>query len=180
MEAIEPIGVAAIEQPLKLPSPVGAAASLRAPRRWPARVIALVILAAAVALNRGAAMVIPVLFVLVVPFEKLFPRHRQTLRRPGLRTDISYGIATPVLSAASLVVGIVVGLASLAWLPGLALRPLVTALPPTVQLIGGMLVFDVTIYWLHRFSHEVPFLWRFHAVHHSTRQLDWVSGLRNQ
>jgi sterol desaturase/sphingolipid hydroxylase (fatty acid hydroxylase superfamily) len=56
---------------------------------------------------------------------------------------------------------------------------LVTSLPPVVQLVGGLLVFDVTIYWLHRFSHEVPFLWRFHAVHHSTRQLDWVSGLRN-
>ena len=33
-------------------------------------------------------------------------------------------------------------------------------------------------YWTHRAYHEVPFLWRFHAVHHSTRYLDWLAGSR--
>ena len=30
----------------------------------------------------------------------------------------------------------------------------------------------------HRAYHEVPFLWRIHAVHHSTRTLDWLAGSR--
>jgi sterol desaturase/sphingolipid hydroxylase (fatty acid hydroxylase superfamily) len=119
------------------------------------------------------------LFVLVVPFEKLFPRHRQPLRRPGLGTDLAYALAQPVLTAVGLVLGAAVGVLSLAWLPGLALRPLVTALPPGPQLILGVLLFDAAFYWVHRWSHEVPFLWRFHAVHHSTRHLDWISGLRS-
>ena len=161
------------------PPPTGPAASTPTPRRWRNRLIALAILAAALALNRGGAVVIVVLFVLVAPFEKLFPRHRQRFRRPDLRTDIAYGIATPALAAATTVVSIVIGVASLAWLPGLALRPLVSVLPPAVQRVTAILLFDCTFYWLHRFSHEVPFLWRFHAVHHSTRQLDWASGLRN-
>ncbi|MTA12756.1 MAG: hypothetical protein F2534_09175 [Actinobacteria bacterium] len=30
----------------------------------------------------------------------------------------------------------------------------------------------------HHRSHTVPLLWRFHAVHHSTTHLDWISGFR--
>jgi sterol desaturase/sphingolipid hydroxylase (fatty acid hydroxylase superfamily) len=40
-------------------------------------------------------------------------------------------------------------------------------------------MFDLAIYWTHRWYHEVPVLWRFHAVHHSTEHLDWVSGFRS-
>jgi sterol desaturase/sphingolipid hydroxylase (fatty acid hydroxylase superfamily) len=71
------------------------------------------------------------------------------------------------------------GVASLAWLPGLALRPLVEMAPPLARLLIGLVLFDVAVYWAHRWAHEVPFLWRFHSVHHSTRRLDWVSGFRN-
>jgi sterol desaturase/sphingolipid hydroxylase (fatty acid hydroxylase superfamily) len=38
---------------------------------------------------------------------------------------------------------------------------------------------DVGVYWVHRAMHQIPFLWRFHSIHHSTRSLDWVSGFRN-
>ena len=33
-------------------------------------------------------------------------------------------------------------------------------------------------YWGHRLTHQVPFLWRFHAVHHSIEQMDWVASGR--
>ena len=163
----------------QLAAPSGSAVSMRRPRRWPSRVVAAVLLAAAVALDRSSPLVIPVLFALVVPFERLFPRHRQPVRRAGLRTDLAYAVAAPLFTVVGAIVGLVVGAASLFWLPGLALRPLVAMLPSAVQLVAGFALFDVTIYWLHRFSHEVPFLWRFHAVHHSTRHLDWISGVRN-
>src|SRR5580700_8255299 len=29
-------------------------------------------------------------------------------------------------------------------------------------------------YWGHRWSHEIPFLWRFHAIHHSAEEIDWL------
>ncbi|NIR61800.1 MAG: sterol desaturase family protein, partial [Gammaproteobacteria bacterium] len=29
-----------------------------------------------------------------------------------------------------------------------------------------LLLLDFLIYWWHRANHEVPFLWRFHEVHH--------------
>jgi hypothetical protein len=51
------------------------------------------------AIDRAAPLLIVTLFVLVVPFEKLFPRHRQRLLRPGLGTDIAFGLAQPLLTA---------------------------------------------------------------------------------
>lgn len=36
---------------------------------------------------------------------------------------------------------------------------------------------DFLLYWIHRWFHG-PRLWRFHAVHHSSEQLDWLSSVR--
>ena len=33
-----------------------------------------------------------------------------------------------------------------------------------------MMVGETAYYWAHRLSHQIPFLWRFHAVHHSAEQ----------
>jgi sterol desaturase/sphingolipid hydroxylase (fatty acid hydroxylase superfamily) len=132
-----------------------------------------------IALGYGPAGVLLFLFLILRPIEKLWPRHRTPLRRLGLRTDITHLLLTPLTQVASIVVGFVIGIVSLAWLPGLALRPLVTSLPFWAQAALGFLLIDVTIYWIHRMSHEVAFFWRFHAVHHSTIHLDWVSGFRN-
>ncbi len=140
---------------------------------------ALGIIAVALALDIEAIVVVPVLFVLVVPFEKLFPRHRQRIRRPKLGTDVAYALAGPALNVVGLAAAVVVAVISLAWLPGLALRPFVEVLPPAVVPFVGIALFDLAIYWTHRWYHEVPFLWRFHAIHHSTEHLDWISGFRN-
>ena len=141
--------------------------------------IAAGIVAGAVAMNVLSVLVVPVLFVLVVPFEKLFPRHRQRVRRPAVGTDIAYAVAQPLMVVAGTAVAVTVAVASLAWLPGLAVRPLVSMLPSTPRLVLGVVLFDMVSYWAHRWSHEVPFLWRFHAVHHSTEHLDWISGFRS-
>ena len=151
------------------------------------RLVSLFFVAVAAAIITGGLLVdrsgigaVLALFVVIVPFEKLFPRHRsQRLRRPQLLTDIGYALAGPVLNGVGIAVAVIVGVLTLAWLPGLAIRPLVAMLPPSVMPFVGIALFDLTIYWVHRWSHEVPLLWRFHAIHHSTEDLDWVSGFRN-
>lgn len=45
-------------------------------------------------------------------------------------------------------------------------------------LIFDLLLLDFLIYWWHRANHRVPFLWRFHEVHHLDRFLDTTSALR--
>ena len=119
------------------------------------------------------------LFVLVVPFEKFYPRQRgQKLRRPLVTTDLSYALAGPVLNVFGIAAIVVIGGLSFAWLPGLALRPLVGLIPPAAAPVVGFLMFDFASYWTHRFAHEVPFMWRFHSVHHSPEHMDWISGFR--
>jgi sterol desaturase/sphingolipid hydroxylase (fatty acid hydroxylase superfamily) len=93
--------------------------------------------------------------------------------------DLRYALTTPIMSFVAVLAGILIGIVSLAWVPGLALRPLVAMIPGTLQPLVGIALFDLAIYWAHRWSHEVPALWRFHAVHHSTEHLDWISGFRN-
>ena len=131
-------------------------------------------------IDAATLLIVPVLFLVVVPFEKLFPRHRgQRVRRPLAMLDIRYAMTAPILNIATVVVAVAVGVISLAWLPGLALRPVVALIPTALTPFAGVVLFDLATYWVHRWSHEVPALWRFHAVHHSTEHLDWVSGFRS-
>jgi sterol desaturase/sphingolipid hydroxylase (fatty acid hydroxylase superfamily) len=149
-------------------------------RRWIARLVALALVGFGLYTSSyEPAFAVLALFILVVPFEKLFPRHKQQkVIRPKLSTDVSYALASPILNAIGLAVAIVIGIISLAWIPGLLLRPLVAMIPPILAPFVAFALFDFVVYWAHRWYHEVPFLWRFHAIHHSTEHLDWASGFR--
>ena len=148
-------------------------------RRYLARLVAISLVVAGVYYSTEGLFVLIFLFIAVVPFEKLFPRHKeQKTRRPELETDISYALASPVIGIAAGAAAIIVGIMSLAWIPGLLVRPYVAQIPAEYMPIIGVLLFDMTVYWTHRFYHEIPFLWKFHAIHHSTKTLDWASGFR--
>ncbi len=45
--------------------------------------------------------------------------------------------------------------------------------PMWAQVILGLVIAEFGFYWAHRLAHEVPWLWPFHAVHHSVTRL-WV------
>lgn len=137
-------------------------------------------LASAVWLGNAAAVIgTALLFALSWPLERLWRRHPVPVRRFGVRTDLAYAVLTPALQAVGFAAGYVVGVLSLAWLPALTLRPLVETLPGAVRTLLGVVLFDLVIYWTHRLSHTVALFWRFHAIHHSSIHLDWVSGFRN-
>ena len=153
----------------------------RAPRTRRTALVTVLGCAAALAsvlVGNEAVFAIALLFAISWPLERIWRRHPVPVRRLALRTDLAYAAASPVLQFVGLVVGIVLGVLSLTWLPGLAVRPLVQALPLWLEATIGVLVFDVLVYWAHRWGHTVPLLWRFHSIHHSTTHLDWVSGFR--
>ncbi|MFQ5557444.1 MAG: sterol desaturase family protein, partial [Acidimicrobiales bacterium] len=128
-----------------------------------------------VAVSYGCAA----LFVLVVPFEKMFRRNPWGVRRPGLRTDLTYALVNPIINVVGLAAGLVIAVIAFPiWLPALVLRPMVTAQPGWALAVEGVILLDVLIYWTHRLGHEVGFFWRFHSVHHSSERLDWISGVR--
>ena len=136
-------------------------------------------IAASFLIDRDVGFGVIALFVVIAPLEKLYPRRRgQRVRRPLVGTDISFVLANPLLNVVGITMAVIIGAASLVWLPALLLRPLVGQLPPLVSAIVAFVLFDFLAYWVHRWAHEVPFLWRFHAVHHSPEHMDWVSAFR--
>ncbi|HEY5750287.1 MAG TPA: GH3 auxin-responsive promoter family protein [Chryseolinea sp.] len=48
-------------------------------------------------------------------------------------------------------------------------------LPVIVQGIIMVLIIDFFRYWLHRASHNIKYMWRLHAVHHSPKKLYWLN-----
>ena len=50
--------------------------------------------------------------------------------------------------------------------------------PLWCQLIMALIIGQFGEYWAHRAMHEFPFLWRFHAVHHSPERLYFLNAAR--
>ena len=50
-------------------------------------------------------------------------------------------------------------------------------LPLVAQMIVFLIGEDIILYWTHRLFHGVR-LWKYHAVHHSTEELEWISAAR--
>jgi sterol desaturase/sphingolipid hydroxylase (fatty acid hydroxylase superfamily) len=51
-------------------------------------------------------------------------------------------------------------------------------LPPLALVAIGFLLMDLTFYYWHRLNHVVPFLWRFHCVHHIDPDMDVTTSFR--
>lgn len=125
----------------------------------------------------GAATL--VLFAVFGAIERLFPEKRGQRRlRPGLRTDLAFWLLAPLVNR---VVAPAVALAAIVVTSLLAPRPgaeWIATWPLWAQIAGVLVIGDGIGYWLHRAFHRDACLWRFHAVHHSSSQLDWLSSAR--
>jgi sterol desaturase/sphingolipid hydroxylase (fatty acid hydroxylase superfamily) len=51
-------------------------------------------------------------------------------------------------------------------------------LSPVVSTVLAVLLLDAWMYLWHRANHQIPFLWRFHRVHHSDSEMDVTSAVR--
>jgi sterol desaturase/sphingolipid hydroxylase (fatty acid hydroxylase superfamily) len=120
-----------------------------------------------------------ILFALFVPLETLFPIvRRQFWQRPGLRADLIHFFVTGgirKLLTLLVVFGLIQALGFLVYPP---LQQSLLALPRWSQFLIAIFIFELGTYWGHRWAHTVPFLWRFHAVHHSSEHLDWAAASR--
>lgn len=111
--------------------------------------------------------------------EKLFAlRKDQPVFRPEWQTDfhhflVNHMVVGFVLLATNLIVHKFFG-----WAAHDGVRGWVAHLPFWAGLFLIILVADLVQYWTHRAYHEVPLLWRLHAVHHSVKSMDWLAGSR--
>lgn len=50
--------------------------------------------------------------------------------------------------------------------------------PESLHSIFAFLLLDFWTYWWHRMNHVLPFLWRFHSMHHSDPEMDVTTATR--
>ena len=48
----------------------------------------------------------------------------------------------------------------------------------TLRVVVAVVLLDYTLWFWHFANHRVPFLWRFHSVHHVDRDMDVSTGIR--
>lgn len=122
-------------------------------------------------------LIVAGVFLLLFLVEKLFPLRES---RTGL---IARLVVNGSLSAAAFLIAATVVRPSALWtLDWGSARPfgLIHALPMPVwaQFIAGFLLLDLSFYYWHIANHKIPWLWRFHNVHHMDPDLDVSTGFR--
>ena len=125
-----------------------------------------------------ATMWLTILAAVFVPLERLFALRPQKIFRKGVLTDVGYYF----MNSLGLALLLSFPLAVMAWgvrhfLP-VGMIAIVTGMPIWARLSAAMVVGEIGAYWGHRWSHQIPLLWRFHAVHHSAEDVDFLVSTR--
>lgn len=121
------------------------------------------------------------LFLVLVfyPMEKAFPANKnQKFFRPKWIVDFSFFLGQYLIWS-SIVLWVLTYFNSyLTSFISSDFQNLVQSQPFYLQVIEVLVLSDFLIYWAHRLQHNVPFLWRFHKVHHTAEHLDWLASHR--
>ena len=120
-----------------------------------------------------------ILACIFIPLERLLPLHAEQgpLRR-GWANDLFYLLfngfvvragSTVLFGAVMAAYRTYIDPSDTAW---------VAAQPIWLQAIAVIVIADIGYYTAHRMFHAVPFLWKFHSVHHSIEEMDWLATHR--
>ena len=126
-----------------------------------------------------ALKTILIIALVFVPLERITSLHpEQKILRAHWANDLIYLFLNSILIQLGLLL-----------LTGAAMIGVRLAMPDVVgasvrsqplwlQAIEVIVIADCGFYAAHRAFHEVPFLWRFHAIHHSIEEMDWLAAHR--
>ena len=114
------------------------------------------------------------LMIFFVPLERLFAVAPQKIFRKSFPMDLGYYFLNSLLPKAILVFPMALIAWGLRYVIPSGLHSWVAAMPLWARLMAALVVGEAGYYWGHRWTHEIPLLWRFHAIHHSAEQIDWL------
>ena len=132
-------------------------------------------LAFALVVRANTLVGIAVLFLLFVPIEKAFALRPQRVFRRGILTDLTHLLVNSSMVAVVTIVLVAIAALPFLWVRGFDAE---AAMPTALSVPLAVVIVFVGNYWGHRLSHQVPLLWRFHSVHHSIEEMDWVASGR--
>jgi lathosterol oxidase len=114
-----------------------------------------------------------------IPLERMFAlRPEQPIFRHGWRTDMVYFFVSSLLVQFTTLLTLKPAEVLFAWTMTASWRSSIASQNAFLQLFEILLITDLMQYWVHRMFHRIPFLWRFHQIHHSTEAMDWLAGSR--
>ena len=118
-----------------------------------------------------------ILACIFIPLERIFSLHKQKIFRVGWATDATYFFTGHFIGRFGAIV-VTVSWSLMTNLFNPELQSKVASQPLLLQLAEAVVVSDMAYYIAHRLLHEVPWLWQFHAVHHSIEHMDWLAAVR--
>lgn len=117
--------------------------------------------------------------LIFVPIEMVFPKRKeQKMFHEEWRTDLIYFVVSHLLVQFFGVITQKPAQVFFGWMGLSGIQAWVQSLPFVVELFLAFFLTDLFQYWTHRFFHRHSFLWRFHSIHHSTENMDWLAGSR--
>lgn len=117
--------------------------------------------------------------LIFIPIELFFPKNKeQTKFHEEWRTDLVYFVISHLFIQFFGIITQKPAILFFGWMGLDSLHQWIQHLPFALALFIAFFSTDVFQYWAHRIFHNHVYLWRFHSVHHSTKNMDWLAGSR--
>lgn len=124
------------------------------------------------------AVWLALLVIVFMPLERLSALHRRAFSARAFAQDAGYyfinGIIPALLMAVPLSFAALVAHSLVPW----RVQAAIGSMPLWQRVIAGLVVGEIGFYWGHRWMHEIPFLWRFHAIHHAPEHVYFLMSAR--
>jgi len=119
------------------------------------------------------------LMLVFVPVERVFPaRMKQKFFRPHWILDLCYFLGKYLLWNGFFIWLLSFFSAFLTAIFPIEFQVAIQSQPWVLQAFEVLILGDFFLYWGHRLQHKIPFLWRFHKIHHSPEHMDWLAAHR--